>query len=199
MNNSTFLSDPRVWISALALFISGWSAFISWRSGKNAARALAISEGQEKRRQPRLGIYLVSGYRRLVPDRQLFGFLVSVSNPTDINNSIVHAELQVTYLLDADMKAVCRIQHNPDLGESIARDKTRATVFPLPVRIDAHQTMSGWFLFALDSDVIRNATVDSHSLILEDTHGVSTNTDPIMVREWTDETKKDRDTGSPSS
>jgi hypothetical protein len=59
------------------------------------------------------------------------------------------------------------------------------------MRIDAHQTVSGWLLFALDNDVIRNGTIDAHSLILEDTHGVPTETDPIMVREWRDETKKD--------
>ena len=84
-DNNNLLADPTVWISALALLVSCGSALISWRSSKNAARALAISETQEKRRQPQLGIYLVNGYRRLVPKRQLFGFLVSVSNPTDIN------------------------------------------------------------------------------------------------------------------
>jgi hypothetical protein len=152
---------------------------------------LSISEAQEKRRQPQLGIYLANGYRQLVPKRQLFGFLVSVSNPTDINNCIARAELQITYLLETDVKAVCRIQHNPTLRENTAPGTIPATVFSLPVRIDAHQTVSGWFLFALDNDVIRNGTVDAHSLILEDTHGVSTNTDPIMVREWTDENKED--------
>lgn len=190
-DNNDLLADPKVWISGLALLVSGCSAFFSWRSGKNAARALAISESQEKRRQPQLGIYLVNGYRRRVPKRQLFGFLVSVSNPSDINNSIARAELQITYLLENDVKAVCRIQHNPTLGENAASDAAPATLFSLPVRIDAHQTVSGWFLFALDNDVIRNGTIDAHSLILEDTHGVSTNTDPIMVREWADESEKD--------
>jgi hypothetical protein len=190
MSNNNPLADPRVWISALALVVSCWSAFISWRSGRNAARALAISEGQEKRRRPQLGIYLVNGYRRLVARRQLFGFLVSVSNPTDIDNSIARAELQITYLLENDVRAVYRIQHHPTMAENVADDAAPATVFSLPVRIDAHQTASGWFLFALENDVIRNGTIDAHALILEDTHGVSTNTDPIMVREWTDESRK---------
>jgi hypothetical protein len=180
-----------LWISALALVVSGFSAVLSWRSGKNAARALAISESQEKRRQPQLGIYLVNGYRRLVPKQQLFGFLVSVSNPTDINNSIARAELQITYLLENDVEAVCRIPHSPTLGENTSRDAMpAATVFSLPLHIDAHQTVSGWLLFALNNDVIGKGTIDGHSLILEDTHGISTNTDPIMVREWTDESKK---------
>src|SRR5271165_2163770 len=107
------LADPRVWISVLALLVSGCSAFFSWRAGRNAARALAISENQEKRRQPQLGIYLAAnGFRRLVPKRQLFGFIVSVSNPTDINNSVARAELQITYVMENDVTAVCRIQHN---------------------------------------------------------------------------------------
>ena len=191
MPDDNFSSDPKVWISVLALLVSGCSAFFSWRSGKNAARALAISESQEKRRQPQFGIYLVKGYRRLVPKRQLFGFLVTVSNPTDINNSIARAELQITYLLEKDVKAICRIQHTPTLGENTVSEGTSATLLSLPMRIDAHQTVSGWFLFGLDNDVIRDGTIDAHTLILEDTHGVSTTTDPIMVREWTDESKKD--------
>jgi len=188
--NDNLLADPRVWISGLALLVSGCSVFISWRAGRNAARALAISENQEKRREPQLRIYLVKGYRRLVPKRQLFGFLVSVSNPTDINNSVARAELQITYVMENDESAICRIQHNAALGEKVG-DSTPASVLSLPLRIDAHQTVSGWLLFALDNDAIRKRTIDAHRLILEDTHGVSTETEPIMVRDWTDESKKD--------
>jgi hypothetical protein len=191
MANSNLLDDPRVWISALALLVSMCSAVVSWRSAKNAARALAISQRQEERRQPQLSVHLFNGYRRLVPKRQLFGFLVSISNPTDIDNSVARAELEVTYLLENDVKAVCRIQHNPTLREDTADDALPPTVLALPARIDAHQTISGLLLFSLDNDVIRRATIDAHRLILEDTHGASTSTDSIMVREWSDETKKD--------
>src|SRR5580698_9364334 len=119
MTNSSehLLAGAKTWTPALALLISCLSAFFSWRSGKNAARALAITESQEKRRQPQLGIYLVNGYRRLAPKRQLFCFLVSISNPIDINNSVARAELQVTYLLENDVKAVCRIRNNATLAD----------------------------------------------------------------------------------
>jgi hypothetical protein len=191
--NNSVLADPKTWISGLALLVSICSAFFSWRSGRNSARALAISENQEKRRQPQLGIYLVvNGFRRLVPKRQLFGFLVSISNPTDINNSVARAELKITYIMENEVSASCRIQHNPALEDDIGSDTApSASVFMLPLRVDAHQTASGWFVFALDNNVIGKGTVDSHSLILEDTHGVSTETDPIMVRQWTDETQND--------
>jgi hypothetical protein len=189
--NDNFLADPKVWISVLALLVSFFSALLSWRSGKNAARALAISENQERRRQPQLGLYLFNGYRRRVPNRQLFGFLVSVSNPTDINNSVALAELQITYLLENDVEAVCRLPHNPSLGENTPGEgMPAATVFSLPVRIDAHQTVSGWFLFGLDNNLIGKGTITRHKLILGDTHGVPTITTVIGLREWTDEGKK---------
>ena len=197
---ANFLGDPKVWIPALALLVSLISVFLSWRSSRTARRALAISEGQEKRRQPQLGIYLANGYRQLISNGQLFAFLVSVTNPTDINNSIARAELQITYLLEKDVKTICRLQHNPAVGESASGVLREApTIFSLPMRIDAHQTVSGWFLFALDNQVIGKGSVDSHRLIVEDTHGVSTCSDPITVREWMNEGKVERHTTSPSS
>jgi hypothetical protein len=196
---SNFLADPKVWISVLALLVSCFSVFLSWRSGRNAARALAISENQEKRRQPQLGLYLFNGYRLLTPNRQLFGLLVSVSNPSDINNSVARVELQITYLLENDVAAVCRLPHDPTLRENTSQDTQAATVFSVPVRIEAHQTVTGWFLFALNDDVIGKGSVDGHQLILEDTHHISTSSGPIMVKEWMNERAKGSDRGSPST
>jgi hypothetical protein len=115
---------------------------------------------------------LINSFRRLVPARQLFGFLVSLSNPTDINNSVPRAELQVTYLI-GDVKAVCRIQHDSELAHNAIQNAGSATVLTLPARVDAHQTITGWLLFALDNDLIHKGTIDAHSLLLEDTHGVT--------------------------
>jgi hypothetical protein len=98
-----------------------------------ATRALAISESQEQRRRPQLGIYQANGYRRYLPERQLFSFLVSVTNPTDINNSIAQAELQVTYLLEGDIMSTCRIPHNLSIRETLeALNAEGVNVFSLP-------------------------------------------------------------------
>jgi hypothetical protein len=189
--NNTVFGDPKTSIAALALIVSFFSLLISWRSGKRAARALAISESQEQRRQPRLGTYLVRGYRRREANGQLFGFLVSITNPTDSNNSIARAELQITYLLEHDVSVVGRIPHVEALGKDSLSDTTEvANILSLPARLDAHQTLSGWFLFALEDRVIGKGTIDSHKLILEDAHGISTDTGPIIVREWSHEGKE---------
>ena len=127
---------------------------------------------------------MVDGYRRYLPDKQLFGFLVSVSNPTDINNSVSLAELQVTYIVKNDIKAVCRIPHTPALTDITPEAVSgRATVFALPARVDAHQTVAGWLVFSLDNTIIAGKTVDTHRILLLDSHGVITQTEPVMVRD----------------
>jgi len=184
----SFFMDPKLWVAAASLIVAIGSSIVSFFSFRNSARALAITEHQEQRRSPRLQIYFVNGYRRLLSKRQLFGFLVSVSNPTDINNSVARAELQITCLLRDGAETFLRIQHNTEVAEGLENQKNDAAhVFSLPARIDAHQTLSGWLLFVLDSDTIGDGTVDGHRLILEDTHGLSTETDPITVRAWTNE------------
>jgi hypothetical protein len=185
------MADPKFWMSVSSAAIACWAAFNSWRSRRIATRALAISEIQEQRRHPHLSIYLSTGYRRYLPKRQLFSFFVSVSNPTDINNSISQAELQVTYVLDGDITAVCRIPHKPEIAERVnTTEASGAAVFSLPARIDAHQTVAGWLLFAVDNELISGRTIDSHKIILEDSHGVSAQTEPIVVRDWTNEETK---------
>ena len=184
-----FFNDPKLWIAFASLVVSICSAIYS---GRKASRALAISESQERRRQPQLGIYLAKAYRRVTPKRQLFGFLVSVSNPTDVNNALARAELQITYLVRDDASVVCRVQHDPALEDKQNHyGDASPTVFTLPLRIDAHQTASGWFLFALENDAIGKGTIDTHNLILEDTHGVTTISTGSPVREWMDESEKD--------
>ncbi len=184
----SILSDPKLWISVGAFLAAAWSAFNSWRSRRIALRALALNEQQELRRQPRLIVYLANGYRRYLPSKQVFGFMVSVSNPSDTNNSIAMGELRVTYTVSDDAKVTCRVPHNPKLAEideSVGNSKPN--VFVLPARVDAHQTVAGWLFFALDEKLIGGKTIDAHQILLEDSHGLSTETEPISVRELQNE------------
>jgi hypothetical protein len=187
--SSNFFADPRLWIALASLVVSICSAIYS---GLKASRALAISESQERRRQPQFGIHLANAYRQCTLKRQLFGFLVSVANPTDINNSVARAELQITCLVRDRTSVVCRIQHNPQLNNRKSRNADPShAIFALPLRVDAHQTASGWFLFALDNDAIGAATIDAHSLLLEDTHGVTSVLTAPTLRESMDESEED--------
>jgi len=189
--SSHLLSDVQFWVTLSALVVSLWSAYNSWRARQVATRALGITEIQEARRHPQLNIYLANGYRHYLPERKLFCFLVSVSNPTDTNNSISKAELQVTYFLTDDIKSTIRFSHDLSLRESVEySNSNEANVFSLPVHIDAHKTVAGWFLFSIEHSLIMGKTVDSHKIILEDSHNTPTYSENLVVRDFIHETEK---------
>jgi hypothetical protein len=182
-------SGLGIWLSAGSILIASCSAFASWLSFRTARRALYISENQEARKKPHLKVYFANGYRLLVSDGQIFAFLVSVSNPTDIDNSIFRAELRVSCQADHS-ETIIRLSHEEQLASAIKIANENLGAFALPARIDAHQTLSGWFLFKIPNSVLGERTVADHTLILEDTHGATSSTDSIMVRAWHDETAK---------
>jgi hypothetical protein len=188
---SHFYTQPSFWVSVVAAFFAGLSAINSWHSRRIARHALAISQKQEDRRQPHLEIYFADGYRRYLPDKQIFGFMLSVMNRSDSNNSIAMAELRVEYLIGENHKGNCRVAHNGEVAEQAENGQTkRAKLFSIPERVDAHQTVAGWLFFALDSKIISGKTIDRHTIILTDSHGAVSETEPIAVKEWMNETPK---------
>jgi hypothetical protein len=50
----------RVWISVLALFVSSWSAFLSWQSGRRAKRALAENGDEDLKLIPMSVLYFIA-------------------------------------------------------------------------------------------------------------------------------------------
>jgi len=145
-----------------------------------------------KKPQPPTARYFANGYRKLASNRQIFGMLTSISNPTDIDNSISRARVASGMQNPRRYDGYLRIQHNPAIGQCPGpRCEDAAHIFSLPARIGAHQTISGWLLFSLENASIGDGTVDSHRIILFDTHDIETTTDQIMVMAWTDEAKND--------
>jgi hypothetical protein len=186
-----FYTQPSFWVSIVAAIFAGLSAFNSWHSRKIARRALAISQNQEERRQPHLEIYFADGYRRYIPTKQIFGFMLSVMNRSDSNNSIAMAELKVEYLIGENHRGNCRVPHNREVAEQAVETQTKnAKIFAIPERVDSHQTIAGWLFFALDNKIIGGKTIDRHTIMLTDSHGTVTETEPIAVKEWMNETPK---------
>src|SRR3954447_6631065 len=80
-------------IAAAGLIISLTNIWFTWQSRK-------LANEQEKRRRPRLIPSLVNGFFRDEPGSRgrIYAFLITITNPTDTNNSIVEADLSITYL-----------------------------------------------------------------------------------------------------
>ncbi len=182
-----FFADPKMWLAVGSIVVSAIAALNSLQSRRIAARALALNEAQEQRRQPRLRVSLVDGYRRVFPGKQLFGFLLSVTNPTDANNSIATAELKVTYFITDNVKGTCRLLHNADIAQVADVNKPKPNVFTIPMRLEAHHTATGWLFFSLEDSIFKGRSIDAHKILLEDSNGTWTTTEAIAVRELINE------------
>lgn len=181
----TLLSNPDRLIAASALAVAILSAYFAGRAASTARRALAISERDEKRKQPQLTVYLAKSYVSSKDETDLYCALVSISNPTDINNAVARAELRVAVQGPENTEVVYRIPHNPELAEGgSAGEGLGNGAFGVPIRVDAHQTATGWLLFTLSA---HTTLINSSWIFLEDSHGATTATEVISLGEWLNE------------
>lgn len=188
-----FLSSLTVPQAALCVSVA--AAAMSAKSMWNSSQALKLSRTQEARKSPFLKVYMAEGIRRLDGEAQVFGFRISVSNPTDTNNAIARAELQVNYILNSSTKITFRLQHD----EKAFVQEMIDPIIAIPTKIDAHQTVAGWLTFVLDPARIGKGTVDSHDILLEDSHGITTAYPNISVQSWIDErTREDHTSEIPT-
>jgi len=170
-----------VLIPIIATVVSVWSAIVSARAAK---RSLAISEQQESRRQPLLSPYLFKGYFKQFKNEKIFVFSISVSNATDVDNAIVHLELEVSYVSAQNVCMKFKIPHEAKLVKNL--DVGEIKPFNLPVSIGSHQAIAGWALFNVTEAMLNEGALDSYKVILTDSHGLLTKFDPGILKEIKD-------------
>ncbi|UCF55687.1 MAG: hypothetical protein JSV48_23470 [Bradyrhizobium sp.] len=191
-------------ITAVVSATAAWAAlFLSIVNMRTSRRALKLSERQEERRKPSLAAHLHEGFTSFssAQNERIYGVLLSVMNTSDNNNSIASASLHLTY---------SRLDGGPFKMEV----GTRAELPPLfepaqsplsvPMRIDAHQVISGWCFFSFDGAVLRDAEVERTLVVLRDTHGNEISIEPIILRDFSYEdlaqkTKEDLSKAQPKT
>ena len=84
-------------IALASLTIALASVVYARNSAKISKRSYDLAELQDSRRDPRLKLYLSDAYSFTSGDHAVIAISITLSNPTDIDNSIARAELGVTY------------------------------------------------------------------------------------------------------
>jgi hypothetical protein len=184
--------DLSTWTD-LANVGAAWSALlISLLSLRLSIKAQNLAEQNEQRRKPTLKLYIFDCFFMRDPGatRQIYAFDLSISNPSDIDNSIAKIELSVLYRTRSGASVTVRIPaafaHSEQLA--LAPENTLC----VPSRIDAHQTIKGWSAFNLDDVIFENVLIESFSLIITDSHDLETSITPIAVQERNDEKKRSK-------
>ncbi|MBJ6750974.1 hypothetical protein [Geomonas anaerohicana] len=165
----------------LALLLSVFSILAAWK-------ALRISERQEERRKPLLVPYLQDGYIRREGESIFYAFLLSVSNPTDSDNAVAVADLHITYITKGNVLMTIKVPWY-NKGAKGFHDENISISFTIPQRLDAHQTVTGWLFFQVEKLLIRGYTIEEYRIVLTDSHGMRAQLEPILIREYGDETE----------
>ena len=154
------------WTNLGALLLSVLALIVAVMSYRASAKATALSEQQEARREPRLILHLLDFYFVRVPDvagARVYAFQMRLANPTDSDNAIADIELQVRYSQQTQMSMRLRAVDGAPAGETAA--------LVVPSRVAAHDTISGWCYFFAPAELMAGMTVEGYELAITDSHG----------------------------
>lgn len=177
--NTTMKADDLLkWIPLGSALAAIASAVYAGMAAARAARSLRLSERQEDRRRPRLTVSLSRGLYRDSGTASHFAFLLSVSNLSDTDNAVARVDLQICYRTSTNF--MCAV----DIPSALARDVGLGAEDPRhlvpPVRVDAHQTVTGWVYFRVDHALLEGCRVDKHRLFIVDSHTARVAIDSIL-------------------
>ena len=131
-----------------------------------ARRALKISERAEARRTPRLDLLLHTSamWRSTQEAAREYGVHLQITNPTDLQTAVDTAELHIIYSR-ADHEAVVKvpIAKPPRLAGGIE-------TIELPQRVEANDAVSGWLVFHVQEELVRETDVHRYDLVVGDVH-----------------------------
>lgn len=188
MNESgNILLDTTFWISILSIVIASVAVLISYLGMRTAKRSLRLSEEQDRRHAPRLVPYLKEGYCKspIGSSFRVFAFSISVSNPSDTDNSVARLDLELNYTTCNRVCMNVKVPHDSTLASELGY--ANLTALHIPFRIDAHQTIAGWALFRIDDSLLGDGEIDGHKVVLSDSHGEICSLEPSIVHELADE------------
>lgn len=172
----------------VASAIAAWLAFgVSILSFMISRQAHHLAKRAEERNSPLFSLYLENGYAKTSAEgtAKIYAFLISVTNRSASNNSISTIDLSLTYTSPTRTELTLKIRTDSKLSSEFP--PTQNLLNP-PIRIDAHQTTSGWCFFKLDRSILNGGKVDKHIIIVSDSYGNEAKIEPLIVQEYGHET-----------
>lgn len=163
--------------------IAAWIAIIiSYLSYRRSGRALRLAEQQEERRRPVLVLYLQRGYLRRTEQDRIYKFLLSISNPSDSNNAVARIDLRIEYRTAANFRAAVDVPAVRQDDQTFGGDNHAE--IEIPIKVDAHNTVTGWVCFQVKKALLKDCNVDSYVILVTDSHGERGSIETALVQEF---------------
>jgi hypothetical protein len=179
-------SNPLPWTDITIALGTVAAIVISLISLYISAAAKSLADQQEKRRIPKLIPLLGQVYVRSIPDQQIhvYAFHLTVSNPMDADNAISFVDLNITYLNQSNTVMTVKLRAEPSDSDKFLHNSAKH--LSAPIRVAAHDTISGWCYFRIEAALLKGMSIDGYELILTDSQGQRSEVEPIMIQEYRD-------------
>jgi hypothetical protein len=128
--------------------------------------------------------YLQDGYIAVGvnPGSRVYAILISLSNRSDSNNAIAQAMLLLTYVKSNGAQLTLKVDAKGEPPNAFTEKS--ANHLRVPIRIDAHQTVSGWCFFSVDDAILEDSHIDRTQVAFVDTYGNESTVEPLIIREY---------------
>lgn len=156
--------------------IAAWVALIvSVRNARVSRRALALAETKAARETHELVLYHADATSERTATGRLLEVSTSISNPTDLANSISRVELVIAHLVGGSTltRTVLPAERSDTVGAHLVT----------PLRIDAHGTVAGTLQFIVPNDLIPREAIREYTLAITDAQGITSTLAVPYMRE----------------
>lgn len=155
-------AEAAVQISSIALCLSLVTTGLAIGGFITSVRSLNATRRQEKRRRPQIILTYLSSSRRDTGPITEYLFRIRAQNPTDSNNAITAAELEIHYLLGRELVSL-------RIGSSSIENS-----LAIPVSLTAGSSIEGVVSFPIAKELLDGRRPREYVLHLTDTFENST-------------------------
>lgn len=172
-------------LAAGSAVVAVFSAFFSYRSSAIARKALFIAEQDFKSKQEKISLYLVDVYK--VPyssdGKNLYAlvFNVSITNSSSVPNSVKDIELEVKFIRNDN--TVGTIIFSPQDISSDSVNVALPATFSLPLALDPKSAKTGWVIFLLPKELLKEKKIESYKVKAVDVHMDISTIEAYIIKE----------------
>jgi hypothetical protein len=190
-------ADPATLIAIASAIIALVTAAYTANTARIARKAYDLALIQDARQAPRLVVYLADAYTCAYGSDIMAAVSITVSNRSDVDNSISRAELLVKYhATRAGRATTARVASSDD--PAFLPLPSRAIIV-VPRSVMAHQTTAGWLVFKFPSWMSDGRIIDGYALTIEDSHEGVTEIPQVYLRQILASPQQEEDNGKKKS
>lgn len=172
---------PATWAAAGSTAIAFLALLIALISLTVSALQYSLAKNKDRRSKPKISIYYSEGFSIKKENERIYAFLASVTNSSEISNSISNITLEIIYLTPSG--AILKYA-SPICGSASLSDVgLKGDILKSSFKVEGQHTVTGWALFSIHDSIIHECTIQSFEVKFYSVSGQNSSFNSIMIKD----------------